>query len=54
MSMLPRREFCMKQEASLVRNVILIYITSLYCSFSHLLYDNCSSATNIYVLLDYL
>ena len=47
MSMLPRREFCMKQEASIVRNVLFIYITSLYYIFSHLLYDNCSSATNI-------
>ena len=47
MSMLPRREFYMKQEASIVRNVLFIYITSLYCNFSALLYDNCSSATNI-------
>ena len=37
MSMLPRREFCMKQEASIVRNVIyihsiiILYIFHTYC-----------------------
>ena len=32
MNMLSRRELCMIQEASIVRNVF-IYITSLYCNF---------------------
>ena len=33
MSMLPRREFFMKQETSIVRNVLFIYITSLNLNF---------------------
>ena len=47
MSMLPGREFCMKQEASMVRNVLLYTLHHYIIFFSHLLYDNCSSAANI-------